>query len=86
MVLIRNGIPAEVWTGSTNISLGGFSGQTNVGHWVRDPEVARQFVAYWELIKTDPGAIAGLARSEAIESEPRLADRCRYPARGPNDR
>jgi len=48
--------PEEVWTGSTNLSLGGFSGQTNVGHWVRDPNVARQFVAYWELINTDPGA------------------------------
>lgn len=68
MVLVQDGIPAEVWTGSTNISLGGFSGQTNVGHWVRDPEVARQFVAYWELMKTDPGAIAGLPRTEAIRA------------------
>ncbi|HEX9943601.1 MAG TPA: phospholipase D-like domain-containing protein [Thermoanaerobaculia bacterium] len=66
MVLVRHGDkPEEVWTGSTNISLGGFSGQTNVGHWVRDPETARQFVAYWELLKTDPGAVAGLERSEA---------------------
>jgi phosphatidylserine/phosphatidylglycerophosphate/cardiolipin synthase-like enzyme len=68
MVLIQGGVPVEVWTGSTNISLGGFSGQTNVGHWVRDRETARQFTAYWELIKTDPGAIAGLPRSEAIKA------------------
>src|SRR5215211_293233 len=74
LVLIRGEIPAEVWTGSTNLSLGGFSGQTNVGHWVRDPEVARQFVAYWELIKTDPGAIAGLPRSEAIKANRALQD------------
>ena len=33
--------PAEVWTGSTNMSDGGIHGQTNVGHWVRDPETAR---------------------------------------------
>ena len=30
------GAPAEVWTGSTNMSQGGISGQTNVGHWVRN--------------------------------------------------
>ncbi|HJQ34893.1 MAG TPA: phospholipase D-like domain-containing protein [Pyrinomonadaceae bacterium] len=68
MVLVRGGRPKEVWTGSTNISLGGFSGQTNVGHWVREPEVAKQFKAYWELLKTDPGAVAGLERSEAIKA------------------
>ena len=48
--------PTEVWTGSTNISLGGIAGQTNVGHWVRDAGVAEQFMAYWELLATDPGA------------------------------
>ncbi|RPI94783.1 MAG: hypothetical protein EHM40_05415 [Chloroflexi bacterium] len=68
IVLARGGNPAEVWTGSTNISLGGFSGQTNVGHWVRDAEVASQFVAYWQLMKTDPGAVAGLSRSEALKA------------------
>jgi len=72
MVLVRGGTPAEVWTGSTNISLGGFSGQTNVGHWVRDTEVARQFVAYWDLIQTDPGAIAGLPRKEARKANSAL--------------
>jgi hypothetical protein len=69
MVLVRGGDqPEEVWTGSTNLSLGGFSGQTNVGHWVRDPNVARQFVAYWELINTDPGAKEGDDRSEAMKA------------------
>ncbi|MFN9289307.1 MAG: phospholipase D-like domain-containing protein, partial [Planctomyces sp.] len=48
--------PAEVWTGSTNISNGGFHGQTNVGHWVRDEETAKQFRAYWEVMSLDPGA------------------------------
>ena len=38
MVLLKGAArtPAEVWTGSTNISIGGIHGQTNVGHWVRD--------------------------------------------------
>lgn len=66
LVLIRaNDGPAEVWTGSTNLSLGGFAGQTNVGHWVRDPAVAAHFVDYWELLRQDPGAPAGATRSEA---------------------
>lgn len=51
--------PTAVWTGSTNLSLGGISGQTNVGHWVRDPDVANQFTKYWELLSTDPGAATG---------------------------
>jgi phosphatidylserine/phosphatidylglycerophosphate/cardiolipin synthase-like enzyme len=69
MVLVKGGKkPAEVWTGSTNISLGGFTGQTNVGHWVRDTGVAKHFVSYWELLKKDPGAKAGLERSEAIKA------------------
>lgn len=61
MVLLKGAKkrPSEVWTGSTNISLGGFSGQTNVGHWVRNSEIAKQYLNYWELIKTDPGARKG---------------------------
>jgi len=53
MVLVRGGDqPEEVWTGSTNLSLGGFSG--HVGHWVRD--CASSLLLHWELINTDPGA------------------------------
>jgi phosphatidylserine/phosphatidylglycerophosphate/cardiolipin synthase-like enzyme len=56
MVLVKDGTePTEVWTGSTNISLGGFSGQTNVGHWIRNQDVAKQFRRYWDLLSTDPG-------------------------------
>ena len=72
IVLLRKGKPSEVWTGSTNISLGGFSGQTNVGHWVRDKDVADHFEAYWKLLKTDPGAIAGLERAEANKANKAL--------------
>ncbi len=48
MVLLKsqNRRPTEVWTGSTNISLGGIHGQTNVGHWVRDADVAEKYRAY----------------------------------------
>lgn len=50
-----SGHASEVWTGSTNLSLGGVAGQTNVGHHVRDADVAAQFASYWDLLATDPG-------------------------------
>lgn len=69
MVLVSKGTtPEEVWTGSTNMSEGGFSGQTNVGHWVRDPLLAGKFEAYWKLLEGDPGAIAGQARAAALKA------------------
>jgi hypothetical protein len=56
--------PTEVWTGSTNLSLGGLAGQTNVGHWVRDPAVATVFRSYWDLLGTDPGGRRGQPAGE----------------------
>ena len=59
MVLLKGAAqtPTDVWTGSTNISMGGFTGQTNVGHWVRgDQATAALFKAFWELVATDPGS------------------------------
>ncbi len=50
--------PTEVWTGSTNLSEGGIHGQTNVGHWVRNNEVASKFQEYWKLLSGDPGGAA----------------------------
>ncbi len=71
MVLLKGkqGKPAEVWTGSTNISLGGLAGQTNVGHWVRDAAVAERFKAYWELLAEDPGSTEKDSRSEAARKK-----------------
>lgn len=61
MVLLKGASqrPEEVWTGSTNISEGGIFGQTNVGHWVRNKDVAATFKAYWELLSGDPGGEDG---------------------------
>jgi phosphatidylserine/phosphatidylglycerophosphate/cardiolipin synthase-like enzyme len=56
--------PREVWTGSANISQGGISGQTNVGHWIRDPALADRFARYWQLLATDPGAAAGDSQTQ----------------------
>jgi len=52
----KGGIPTEVWTGSTNISLGGIHGQTNVGHWIRNTGVGEKYNLYWQLLCGDPGS------------------------------
>ena len=54
IVLVDNGRPVQVWTGSTNITSSGFLGQSNVGHIIRDEAVARAFLGYWTQLSTDP--------------------------------
>lgn len=56
MILLKDGKPIEVWTGSTNITAGGIYGQNNVGHRVRDPEVAAKYLEYWNALSEDPQA------------------------------
>ncbi len=69
MVLLKGKrqTPKQVWTGSTNLSTGAIHGQTNVGHWLKNPDVAEKFKRYWELLATDPGAETGDDRSRARE-------------------
>jgi len=55
LVLLRSDTPEQVWTGSTNLTIGGIHGQSNVGHLVRDPATAAAYSAYWDLLATDPG-------------------------------
>lgn len=72
MVLLRGGQATEVWTGSTNISEGGITGQTNVGHWLRNTAVAACYQRYWELLKADPGATAKDGRAQALKKNAAL--------------
>jgi len=69
MVLLkgRSSVPTEVWTGSTNLSVGGIHGQTNVGHWVRNKKIAVQFRDYWNLLSADPGPKKGDDRATALK-------------------
>ena len=46
--------PTQVWTGSTNFTEGGIFGQSNVGHVVRDKNVARAYLAFWNQLSKDP--------------------------------
>lgn len=62
VVLVRDGVPEQVWTGSTNVSEGGIFGHANVGHRVSDRAVAASYLAYWRALSGDPanGALAAL--------------------------
>ncbi len=68
--------PAEVWTGSTNLSLGAMSGQTNVGHWVRDAAVATRFEQYWQTLAAipEPGSKKGDTQTQARAAKKALRE------------
>ena len=55
IVLMENGIPAALWTGSTNFTPSGFLGQSNLAHEIDDPVLAAQFSRYWEVLVADAG-------------------------------
>lgn len=56
ILLLKNGKPKQVWTGSTNITEGGIFGHSNVGHIVRDQEIASGYLDYWRELHKDPEA------------------------------
>ncbi len=56
IVLLDEGEPVQVWTGSTNLTEGGIFGHSNVGHQIRDADVAAHYLGYWEELATDPTA------------------------------
>ena len=59
VVLLKDGKPVQVWTGSTNFTEGGIFGQLNVGHIVRDARVAKQYHEYWKKLSTNPKKKSG---------------------------
>ena len=54
LVLLRDGRPLQVWTGSTNITEGAIFGHANVGHRISDPALAQSYLDYWNALKPDP--------------------------------
>ena len=54
MVFCENNIPKQVWTGSTNITQAGIFGQSNTGHWIKDADIAKKYLSYWNLLKDNP--------------------------------
>lgn len=61
LILLHDDEPVAVWTGSTNLTLGGVYGHANVGHLVSDPVVAADYLAYWRQLRADT-ATGGLRR------------------------
>ncbi len=70
IVRLRDGQPESVWTGGTNFSDGGIFGHSNVAHFVENPAVAAKFLAYWDVLVTDPDHATLVAAVEAISTLP----------------
>src|SRR5262249_61059985 len=66
MVLLHNGEPVEVWTGSTNFTDGGIFGHSNCGHIVRNKDVAAAYFNYLEELHKDPEMRESRALNEPI--------------------
>jgi phosphatidylserine/phosphatidylglycerophosphate/cardiolipin synthase-like enzyme len=71
-VLLHDDEPIAVWTGSTNISEGGIFGHANVGHLVRDEDLAATYLSYWTELSGDPSV--GKLRPKARALTPTPAD------------
>jgi hypothetical protein len=69
IVLLRNGKPVAVWTGSTNITANGIFGHSNVGHVVWDREIAQAFLDYWTRL-AEPDVTQAPLRKANVEVEP----------------
>ncbi|WP_018240743.1 phospholipase D-like domain-containing protein [Ensifer sp. BR816] len=63
--------PLAVWTGSTNITMSGFLGQSNVGHLFRDPTLAGRYQKYWDLLATNPAGASVKNGNKTISPQPK---------------
>lgn len=54
IILLEDGEPTQVWTGSANFTDGAMYGQANVAHIVRDSDVAGRYLTYWKELSADP--------------------------------
>jgi hypothetical protein len=71
MVLCKNGVPEQVWTGSTNITLSGIFGHCNTGHWIVDKKIAANYLQYWNGLIGDPtmGAMAKISEKISPDTD-----------------
>jgi phosphatidylserine/phosphatidylglycerophosphate/cardiolipin synthase-like enzyme len=68
-ILLKNDVPVEVWTGSTNITIKAFFGQCNTGHIVKDKQVAAQYFEYWKALSKDPELKVIKDKTSAIQKD-----------------
>jgi phosphatidylserine/phosphatidylglycerophosphate/cardiolipin synthase-like enzyme len=64
IILVEDGTPTQVLTGSTNFTDGGIYGQSNVGHIVRDIDIAGRYMSYWNALSRDPPGRSMRAHSD----------------------
>jgi hypothetical protein len=69
MVLCKNKVPIEVWTGSTNITIPGIFGQCNTGHRVKDKAIAKDYKDYWDVLSGNPNKKDLKAESLKIQKD-----------------
>ena len=81
VVLLHDGHPKAVWTGSTNLSLGGIFGHSNLGHAVWDDAIAERFDGYWNAL-TAPRVKASALRIAAVRPPFGCATPADLPASG----
>lgn len=62
----KNGKPKSVWTGSTNFTDNGIYGQSNVGHAIANPALAKLYLDWHQDIWHAPDSSAAQSRSEAM--------------------
>ena len=53
-ILVKNGNPIAVWTGSTNLTENGIFGHSNCGHAIESSAIAQQYLDYWRELESDP--------------------------------
>ncbi len=74
IVLSKGHKPQAVLTGSTNISIGGIFGHSNVGHVVNDGAIARAYLDYWNLLVADPDSVSLRSDVERLTPTPDSSD------------
>ena len=73
MVLCENGIPKQVWTGSTNITQSGVFGHCNTGHWIEQGSLAKKYLQYWNALIGNPAMSTVAQTSEKIQADTDLS-------------
>jgi len=54
IVKLENNEAVSVWSGGMNFSENGIFGHSNVAHVFKDPEIAKKYLKYWDLLAGDP--------------------------------
>lgn len=57
ILLLKEGEPQSVLTGSTNFSDGGIFGHSNVVHVVEEKRISQAYLKYWDLLAQNPKSI-----------------------------